>query len=256
MILLRILLKNFFTGILSFHYLCRHQTYALYSGQFIHYDYGSSSSRVHVDAVHTQNPGGEFFTGEMAEHLTRETGASCLISRISRQDMDLNRPRSEANYPAVNEYRKAMHQILNAKGLLNEQGGIIQPFLHLSFHGMRDDWGRDIEIGTGYGHYCNPDVKTWFSRKIGTFTENWGIDDIFPGYTFRSVLRDGDSYGATGFTGFGSCFNTLQVEISKDLRNHHQQPLIAFFARLISAFQAQFVEAPWPAFSSLARSGS
>ncbi len=211
-------------------------------GDFVHYSIGSKNAFVHVEAIHNKNPGGEFFTGELADKLAAKTGASFLQSSVSRDLMDLNRPRSPLNYPAIDEYRSALGQIFSRKGFTNEQGVLSVPVLHLSFHGMRNIWGRNLEVGTGYGNYCDPGIKKWLINKVNGLTLNVGIDDIFPGYTLKSVLRQGDIYGSSSFTGFGDKVNTIQIEISRDWRRNYKETLVEFFSELILDFQQSFAE--------------
>ncbi len=205
-------------------------------GKFLQFNYGEDENVAHVEAVHPIHPKGEFFTGNLVNGISRNIGASSLESVISRDQMDLNRPRNSDNYPAVDEYREVLHRILARKNLLNEKGWLKTPFLHLSFHGMQDYWDRDFEIGTGYGNYCLPEVKSWFIQQLKQISRNFGVDDIFPGFTFRSILRDGDVYGSTSFLGFGPYMNTIQVEISHHWRRHYSETLVEFFTELIKNF--------------------
>lgn len=208
--------------------------------EYVDFEIGDPQTRAHVDAIHSQNPNGEYFTGELAQKVSGGTGASWLKSMISRDVMDLNRPRGRFNYPAIDEYRDVLSEIWEQKGFSDELGLLRLPVLHLSFHGMQNDWGKDLEIGTGYGHYCDPSVKQWFTDEIKKLSQNVGIDDIFPGYTFRSVLRDGDVYGSTSFLGYGPCLNAFQIEISREFREKNGQQLIDFFIQLIQDFQKNF----------------
>ena len=208
--------------------------------RYVTYNPGLSEVPVHIDAVHAQGPNADLYTGEQALKIAASTGASYIIGNVSRNVMDLNRPRNLNNYPAIDEYREAFTDILETKGLLDEYNKLKQPFLHLSIHGMQDSWSRDVEIGTGYGHYCSPDVKDWMVKHTEAVTANYGVDDIFPGYTFRSVLREGDVYGATGFMGFGRKMNSVQIEISKSWRANYQDTLVRFFNALIEDFKHKF----------------
>lgn len=207
------------------------------SRQFVNYSIGSPGVSTHVEAVHTKNPGGEFFTGELANKLAEKTGASFLNSSVSRQLMDLNRPRDTLNYPAVDEYRQTLTDIFEQKSFTDGRGFLTVPILHLSFHGMKNKWGRSLEVGTGYGNYCDPAIKRWLSGKIEGLTTNAGIDDIFPGYTLKSVLRQGDIDGSSSFKGFGKKMNTIQIEISRDWRKNNKNLLVQFFTELIIDFQ-------------------
>lgn len=211
---------------------------------FIAYESGTPYIPASIEAVHAESPNADLHTGAIARQVANRTGASAILSRVSRDVMDLNRPRGRFNYPAVDQYRQTIRQILQKQGLLNEAYKLEAPFLHISLHGMQDCWNRDLEIGTGYGHYCAPAIKQWFVQQVAAVTHHYGVDDIFPGYTFRSVLRDGDLYSATDFMGFGENYHAIQLEVSRSWREHHSGFLVAFLGDTIQAFQQQFAASP------------
>lgn len=210
--------------------------------EYIAYKYGNPKVFANVEAIHAESPNADLHTGNIVQEVAGQSGASLILSRISRDIMDLNRPRGRFNYPAVDEYRSAITTVLSKQGFLNAEHKLKLPYLHLSLHGMQDEWKRDLEIGTGYGHYCSAAVKAWFINKVAAVTDSYGVDDLFPGYTFRSVLRDGDLYSATDFIGFGSNYHSIQLEVSRHWREKHSDFLVAFLANAIIAFQETFVK--------------
>jgi N-formylglutamate amidohydrolase len=214
--------------------------------EYIAYKIGNPDAFANVEAIHAKSPNADLHTGNIAEETARQSGASLILSLISRDQMDLNRPRGRFNYPAVDEYRSIINEILVQKNLTDYNNKLKQPFLHISLHGMQNDWERDLEIGTGYGHYCSPSVKNWFVKKVAAVTDNYGVDDLFPGYTFRSVLRDGDLYSATDFIGFGPHYHAIQLEVSRTWRENHPEFLAAFLSNLVSTFQKEVVHQPSP----------
>ncbi len=213
---------------------------------YVAYKVGSSNVFANVEAIHAKSPNADLHTGSIVEETTRKSGASSIISLISRDLMDLNRPRGRFNYPAVDEYRSVINEILVQKNLIDPSSKLKQPFLHISLHGMQNDWKRDLEIGTGYGHYCSTSVKNWFVNKVSEVTENYGVDDLFPGYTFRSVLRDGDLYTATDFIGFGPHYHAIQLEVSRAWRENYPEFLTSFLLNLVVTFQEEFAQQPSP----------
>ena len=217
---------------------------ALTELEYIAFDHGKQDIFVNIEAIHAESPNADLYTGNIVQEVARQTGASLILSRISRDVMDLNRPRGRFNYPAVDEYRATIGDILTNQGLLDQTHKLKQPFLHLSLHGMQDEWKRDLEIGTGYGHYCAPAVKNWFVGQVAEVTKSYGVDDLFPGYTFRSVLRDGDLYSATDFIGFGPNYHAIQLEVSRQWRADHPDFLTTFLVSTIQAFQKVFAKNP------------
>lgn len=211
---------------------------------YIAYKSGKSHLFANIEAIHAKSPNADLHTGNIVEEVAHLSGASVIRSLISRDVMDLNRPRGRFNYSAVDEYRSTISKILLQKQIVDHNHKLTQPFLHISLHGMQDEWQRDLEIGTGYGHYCSPKVKRWFVNKVSEATNNYGVDDLFPGYTFRSVLRDGDLYSATDFIGFGPNYQAIQLEVSREWRENHSEFLTSFLANVISAFQEEFVKQP------------
>lgn len=212
--------------------------------EYIAFHSGSKDVLANVEAIHAENPSADLHTGSIVKKVSKQTGASIILSRISREIMDLNRPRGGINYPAVDQYRNTIAGILDDRNLLNESLKLNLPFLHISLHGMQDEWNRDLEIGTGYGHYCSKEVKAWFVNQVDKVTNNYGVDDIFPGYTFRSVLRDGDLYSSTDFTGFGANYHAIQLEVSRYWREHYPLFLTRFLTDVVLSFHGQFVHNP------------
>lgn len=213
---------------------------SLVESTFVAFDIGNPDILSGIEAIHAEGPSADLYTGAITEQITGETGASSILSRVSREVMDLNRPRGRFNYPAVDQYREAYTKLFLQQGLLDACWKLKQPFLVLSLHGMQNEWKRDLEIGTGYGHYCSSAVKQWFVNQVANVTDSYGVDDIFPGYTFRSVLRDGDLYSGTAFTGFGPNLQTIQLEVSREWREIHQPYLVQFLKQVLTEFQQHF----------------
>lgn len=215
----------------------------MYQAQYLHYHPGSPDTKILTEALHAKGPGADLYTGKLVQAIHESNKTAAIVSNVSRETMDLNRPRTCSNQPAVDEYRQVISQMFEDRGMLDEYGRLQAPFLQISIHGMQDEWKRDVEIGTGYGHYCSPVVKQWLINFFNGTGLNFGMDDLFPGYTFRSVLREGDMYGQTSFMGFGPYFQTVQIEISQHLRTHYFQWLVETFTGLIQEFEETFPDA-------------
>jgi len=112
---------------------------------------------------------------------------------------------------------------------LDGNGKLSKPYLHLALHGMRDKWNLDIEIGTLHGKTCSPEVKEWFVGEIKKHFRRVQIDGRFCGDPSKSVHRCGDKISDTEYLGYGKNFNTIQIEISRTLRENCQKKLINTF---------------------------
>lgn len=214
--------------------------------QYIHYYPGPPNAKVLIEALHAKGPSADLYTGQLAKAIHEQCQTAVIVANVSREEMDLNRTRTLQNQPAIDEYRATIARMFEERGMLDQYGQLKGPFLQISLHGMQDEWMRDVEIGTGYGHYCSPEVKQWMQDFFDRTGLHYGMDDLFPGYTFRSVLREGDMYGQTRFMGFGPHFHTVQIEISQYLRAYHFQWLSETFAKLLGEFQARFVQTSFP----------
>jgi len=105
---------------------------------------------------------------------------------------------------------------------------------------MRDKWNEDIEIGTLHGKTCSPEVKDWFVNEIEKHIKNLQIDRRFSGDPSKSVHRCGDQTSDLNYLGYGTNFNTFQMEISRTLREKHQKELINIFSDIIIRFNEEF----------------
>jgi hypothetical protein len=207
---------------------------------YIKYYLGNENMRVHVDALHAQAPKEEIFTAQLVEGIVEKTGCSGIIATVSRTLVDLNRPRNASNSKAIDEYRQTIKMILTHIHALNEKNQLTAPYLHLSFHGMKDDWNQDVEIGTRYGTSCSKEIKDWFVAEVDKHIDRYQVDGKFSGDPSKPVHRYGDTNSDLSYIGFGDYFNTFQIEISRDLRENHLDLLINLFSGTILRFSEEF----------------
>jgi len=208
--------------------------------KFIRYYLGSKEIQSHLDAIHACPPEADEFTGDIVEGVVNKINCSGIVAVVSRLKADLNRPPNSKNREAIEEYRQTIREILDHTDILDENEKLRKPYLHLAIHGMRNNWNEDIEIGTLHGKTCSPEVKVWFINEIKKNIKKCQIDRRFPGDPSKSVHRCGDQIGDLNYLGYGTNFNTFQLEISRTLRQNHQKELIDIFSDIIIRFCEQF----------------
>ncbi len=197
------------------------------------YYLGNPNIHCHVDAVHSKNPDGEINTKKLVIEIIKNTDCSGIYSLISRRYMDLNRSPVEDNEPAILEFREAIFSILNHLKILDNKKNLIQPYLHLALHGMKDYPHKEIEVGTRNNEVCKFDIFIWFRNKLEEyFKEEFGRDlnivynEQFIGDSSKGVHRDK----------YGILFNTIQIEINRTLRTRYFSKIVKILAKIIKDF--------------------
>lgn len=208
--------------------------------KYIKFYLGSKDIRSHIDAIHAALPCSDKFTDDIVEGVANKINCSGIIAIVSRTIVDLNRPRNSNNKEGIDEYRQTIREILGHIGNLDGNGKLSRPYLHLAFHGMKDKWNVDIEIGTLYGKTCSPEVKKWFVSEIKKHFRRVQIDGRFCGDPSKPAHRCGDKIGDTEYLGYGKNFNTIQIEISRTLREKNQKKLIGIFSNIILKYNREF----------------
>lgn len=208
--------------------------------KFVKFYLGRKNIYSHIDAVHTCPPRHDKFTGEIVEGIVKEINCSAIIATVSRTKADINRPRNDKNFEAIDEYRDAIRKILEHLNIIDADGTLINPYLHLAIHGMKDKYYKDIEIGTRYGAACSENVKNWVVEEIKKSFISAGIDRKFPGDPSKLVHRLGDLKEAYKYPGYGENFNTIQLEFSLNLRKNHRKEIIKILSELILNFCDKF----------------
>lgn len=214
---------------------------------YIKYNIGKGFLCGHVDALHAMPPEADQFTDIIVEKLIKMTGCAGIISTISRMECDLNREVNSDNAKGIAEYRKVIREIIEFLHIYNSSRTmLIKPYLHLSFHGMKDDhYGPlAIEIGTLKGQSCSPEVKQWLeeilSIKAKEIIPEIAIvfDKKFYGDQSIAFHRQGDG---KDYLGYGPNFHTFQIELSRTIRKKNPYKIAALFAHIMTNFQTKFV---------------
>lgn len=217
---------------------------------YLKYNKGKGFISGHVDALHAQPPAADLFTDVIVENVIEKTGCGGIIGTVSRLQADLNRSPDGENYDGVNEYRQAIKDILSFLGILDETSNmIIKPYLHLSFHGMKDThYGPyAIEIGTLRGKSCSSEIREWFvdylTKKCEVILPKIELvfDEKFVGHESVGYHRWGDGLS---YQGYNQNFHSFQIEISRTLRGKFSTEISEIFAQMIDEFQAKFVDIP------------
>jgi len=208
--------------------------------KFVKFYLGRKNIYSHIDAVHACPPRHDKFTGEIVEGIVKEINCSAIIAVVSRTKADINRPRNDKNCEAIDEYRDSIRQILKHLDILDKDGKLSHPYLHLAIHGMKDEYNKDIEIGTRYGDACSENVKNWVVEEIKKSFITVGIDRKFSGNKSKSVHRLGDLKEIHNYPGYGINFNTVQLELSLNSRKNHRNKIINILSELILNFCDNF----------------
>ena len=207
---------------------------------YLKYVEGNWNLKSHLDAVHAKPPKSDLYTEEIVKKTIQQTGCGGIIALISRVEADLNRTPNQKNRKAVEEYRLILKNLLQKKGILDEKGRIISPYLHLSIHGMSDRPGFDVEIGTYKGASCSENLRQWFVPRFSNHLKEQipGVrikkDFYFYGYPSLVHHRLGDP--SSRYAGYGELFNTIQLEFSKSLREKKRAEIIKTVSDIILEF--------------------
>jgi N-formylglutamate amidohydrolase len=216
-------------------------------GNFIKYHRGKGYISGHIEALHATAPANDQYTAKIVEKIIEQIGCAGIICTVSRLDCDLNRKPDGRNNAGVKEYRETIHDILQYLHVLDPQRKqLIAPYLHLSFHGMKDSnhGPNAIEIGTQNGQSCSPEVLQWFKQalleKFQPFSPavNIVFDKKFKGNESITFHRLGDNHG---YLGYGQHFHSFQIEISHTLRRKNLGRIACLFAEIMVEFQKEFV---------------
>ncbi|MFC3885412.1 hypothetical protein ACFOU2_18760 [Bacillus songklensis] len=220
--------------------------------KFIHQNYlkynkGKGFICCHVDALHATPPAADLFTDKIVENLIKKTGCAGIVGTVSRNHADLNRSPNGDNDEGIKEYRNAIKDILEFLDILDHVNNhLTQPYLHLSFHGMKDihHGPYAIEVGTVHGQSCSMEIRSWFEeiltkKALEIIPEIEVVfDKKFIGNKSIVFHRLGDG---KGYSGYHHNFNTFQIELSRTVRSKHCSKIVDIFSRIINDFQTTFV---------------
>lgn len=207
---------------------------------------GARNFYVLLDALHAapESRRREFFTDEIADRVSSDVGCHCIIAKVPREKADLNQFPTEESWPAVNQYRDTIRYLLQRDNLINQKGEVRFPFLHISLHGMRNRSSKDVELGTFFGESCSPDVLHWLLRRFRSWATELNHDhrepividndrgDALYGHPVIATHRN----GYDGNPGYGSNYDTVQVELAHWLRNEHKKEIIELLTGVAKEF--------------------
>lgn len=214
---------------------------------YLKYNIGRGYICGHVDALHAAAPAADRYTDTIVKGLIQNVGCAGIISTVSRLYCDLNRTVTANNKQGMDEYRTTIKEILDFLHIVDpDTQKLTKPYLHLSFHGMKDaNHGPSaIEVGTLQGKSCSPEIRLWFRKTLirnarRIFPEiNIVFDQKFKGNKSIIFHRKGD---LPGYPGYGQHFHTFQIEIAQSLRKTYTPLLIKLFTELMTDFQSRFV---------------
>lgn len=200
-----------------------------------------------IDAVHAVEPSSDGCVGLIAEMARKRLGCHVIISTISREVMDLNRPRSEKNARGVDAYRLTLQSMLQSAGALDADGLAVAPILHLAVHGMKDR-GWALEVGTspiGDGA-CSTSCRRWMWEH----TQSWCDENEIPGVPLDDIVLNGMFSGDPSTTchrhgdelhdylGYGPNYHHFQLEFAACWREHHQERAVDYLQSLVESFES------------------
>jgi hypothetical protein len=197
-----------------------------------------------LDALHATGPAADAFTGEIVAEVARRSGCHAIIGLVSREQADLNRRPHGANRVAVMQFRRCIRELLAGADLLDAAGQLRRPVLQLSIHGMKDEYGIDVEIGSLSGRSCSGRVQAW---ALGRF-EHWArepqwprrlrvaLNNTFCGDPSKGFHRHGEQ--GSGYAGYGEHFHTLQLEFANWLRKRHRAAIVEQLCGMVEEFAA------------------
>jgi hypothetical protein len=109
---------------------------------------------------------------------------------------------------------------------------------------MKDHKTKDIELGTRHGATCSAPIRDWIIKRFRSWSKEFQggkriplvvVDKVFVGNKSKEFHRRGDVI--SGYPGYGHNFNTVQVELSRWLRQGHRRILIDFLSQLVFNFE-------------------
>jgi len=192
--------------------------------------------KVVFHSPHAAAPKREFYTGTIVRELHRRIGTAGIVAGVSRAVADLNRPADHTgvdcscpeNYQreAVEEFFNQLKEIFRELGVLGENGKVREETLLFGIHGVKDEKGYGMILGTRNGSLCPIDLRDRIKKKLEVLLEAGGVDinqnpigceiSGYEGHPFLEEVREK----------FGEKLNIIQLEISRTLRTRYTDQLI------------------------------
>ena len=199
-----------------------------------------------VEAPYTAPPKAEIHTDTIVNNLALSLNVACIVGRYSKKYYRHTTFRNRADDFMVREYRRALKEILNDAGALDESEKAVKKVLHLVIRGLADRHGVDVEISTRNNRSCRENISNWvlktFKRALNMETGPWKRftaqkDQLFSGGSpYLEVNRKGEA-GDETFAGFGENYNTMEIRIRKSTRKTYLELIIDAMGELIENYR-------------------
>ncbi len=187
-------------------------------------------------APHAAGPKSDIYTGTITQETYRRIGIPCLIGKTSRVIADLNRPanytehkcKCPENYQkqSVRDLFNQLGKIFVELGVLGEDGKVREETLLFGIHGVKDEKGYGMILGTRHGILCPTELRDRIKKKLELLLEVAEIDlsqnpigceiSGYEGHSFLEEVREK----------FGEKLNIIQLEISRTLRSRYTDEVI------------------------------
>lgn len=223
--------------------------------EFVRYRRGIGCRRVLLEGPHVVAPRKEFWIEEILQQASCRAGSHLLLAAQSREVADLDRAAgyrgatiiSDLQERAVAEYRETITDLMETADLLEKDGELADPFLHLSVHGMKNREAADLALSTDEGTSCSPEVlhwmedhlRSWSTERIDGDEIRFAIDDRGGDSSSLAFLRQGNG---REHEGYGSNFHSLRLEFAHWVRSDpdSREEVTYFLARIARAFHEQY----------------
>ncbi len=213
------------------------------NGKYVKYCFASKTNNILIDAIHAHPPRSEYMAKEIVEAVTGIIGCNCIIATVSRVDADLNRHRNKKNGKAVDEYRAVIKSMLEQAELVDANGKLKQPFLHVGVHGMMDRPDNHLEIGTVFGESCSREIEKTMHDLANKWADSMEekierpkilLNEQWFGDPSIAAHRIGDQI--SNYPGYGDNYNMVQIEIANYLRIDYFQDSVNLLCAMFQEF--------------------
>jgi hypothetical protein len=185
-----------------------------------------------LEAPYSNPPKEEKATDIVANEVAKRTGAACILERQSRQYACYTTLRSESDRYLLIQCHEILKEIFTSAKILDENGEVNRPVLHLIIRGIEDSHGVDVEISTRNGQSCSENLLKRAENILKAAVERnrrqWktciiGINSLFHGGSkYLELKRNGDER----LSGFGQNYQALEIRISRGTRKTYLDEII------------------------------
>ena len=203
--------------------------------------------RVILWAPHSAGPRKEFYTGTIVREISQNLGISGVVATVSRVIADLNRSRNysgtECSCPenfqraAVEELYSHFKNLFSELGVYGD-GEVQKETLLLGIHGIKDEYGYGVVIGTRHGKLCPSHLREKIRERLELSFRALGLnlrehpivcEEMFPGHESLELIKEH----------FGEKLQIVQIEISKTLRSRFTEELTTALLSLVLSFKTR-----------------